>query len=147
MVGRPGRLHRIDLVVPEGAEGQREMAVVRAVLPPGAVLEPAAVRSAFVEPATRAFRVNLAALSLLALVVGMFLIYNTGSFAVVRRRAVIGRRMLQAIRGLVLRLSHGALLARLRSQSRSVSSSLPPSVDVLGQAERREYQVADERGD
>jgi putative ABC transport system permease protein len=39
---------------------------------------------------TRAFRLNLTALSLLALVVGMFLIYNTTTFSVIRRRRLIG---------------------------------------------------------
>ncbi|NJN83153.1 MAG: ABC transporter permease, partial [Caldilineaceae bacterium] len=39
---------------------------------------------------TRAFSLNLTALSLLALVVGMFLIYNTVTFSVVQRRPVIG---------------------------------------------------------
>ena len=39
---------------------------------------------------TAAFRLNLTALSLLALVVGMFLIYNTVSFSVVQRRPVLG---------------------------------------------------------
>jgi len=39
---------------------------------------------------TDAFEVNLQALSLLALVVGVFLIYNTVMFSVVQRRMVIG---------------------------------------------------------
>ena len=39
---------------------------------------------------TAAFRVNLTALSLLALVVGLFLIYNTMTFSVVQRRALFG---------------------------------------------------------
>ena len=39
---------------------------------------------------TRAFTLNLAALSLLALMVGMFLIYNTMTFSVVRGATVIG---------------------------------------------------------
>ena len=39
---------------------------------------------------TAAFELNLTALSLLALVVGMFLIYNTVMFSVVQRRAVFG---------------------------------------------------------
>ncbi len=39
---------------------------------------------------TRAFAINLTALSLLALVVGMFLIYNTMTFSVVQRRELIG---------------------------------------------------------
>jgi putative ABC transport system permease protein len=39
---------------------------------------------------TAAFSVNLTALSLLALVVGMFLIYNTMTFSVVQRRGLFG---------------------------------------------------------
>ena len=39
---------------------------------------------------TRAFSLNLSALSLLALIVGMFLIYNTMTFSVVQRRGLIG---------------------------------------------------------
>ena len=40
---------------------------------------------------TRAFELNLQALSLLALLVGMFLIYNTMTFSVVQRLPLIGR--------------------------------------------------------
>ena len=39
---------------------------------------------------TSAFRTNLTALSLLALVVGMFLIYNSMTFSVVQRRPLFG---------------------------------------------------------
>ena len=39
---------------------------------------------------TEAFEINLQALSLLAVVVGVFLIYNTVTFSVVQRRPVIG---------------------------------------------------------
>ena len=56
------------------------------LLPPGAELESKAARSGSLEQMTRAFRLNLQALSLLALLVGMFLIYNTMSFAVLQRR-------------------------------------------------------------
>ena len=42
-----------------------------------------------------AFALNLTAMSLLALVVGMFLIYNTMTFSVVQRRALLG--MLRAV--------------------------------------------------
>ena len=63
---------------------------MRAVLPPGAEVVPAAARSEFVGGLTRAFDVNLAALSLLALIVGLFLAYNTMTFSVVQRRATIG---------------------------------------------------------
>ena len=53
-----------------------------------------------VEQMTRAFRTNLTALSLLALVVGTFLIYNTMTFSVVQRREQLGRmRALGVTRG------------------------------------------------
>jgi putative ABC transport system permease protein len=39
---------------------------------------------------TEAFQLNLTALSLLALVVGLFLIYNTMTFSVVQRRGLFG---------------------------------------------------------
>ena len=62
---------------------------------------------------TRAFRTNLTALSLLALVVGMFLIYNTMTFSVVQRRGLLGRlRALGITRGelFALVLGEAALL-------------------------------------
>ncbi|HXR97820.1 MAG TPA: ABC transporter permease [Terriglobales bacterium] len=61
-----------------------------------------------------AFRANLAALSYVSLLVGIFLIYNTVSISVVRRRASIATlRALGATRGRVLRLFliEGAALA------------------------------------
>jgi putative ABC transport system permease protein len=88
--GRPGLLSRIDLVLPAGRRGEAILARVRAALSPGMEVVPAAARSEFVGELTRAFDVNLTALSLLALVVGLFLAYNTMTFSVVQRRATIG---------------------------------------------------------
>ena len=85
-----GRLSRIDLIMPAGPLGQAELAKIRAVLPPGAEIRSAAARSQSVAQMTRAFSLNLSALSLLALIVGMFLIYNTMTFSVVQRRGLIG---------------------------------------------------------
>jgi putative ABC transport system permease protein len=90
-----GRLTRIDLIVPEGGAGERLLKEIRSVLPPGATLIPAGSRAGALDRMTRAFRLNLQALSLLALVVGMFLIYNTMTFSVIRRRRLIG--MLRAL--------------------------------------------------
>ncbi len=90
ILDRPGRLSRIDLAVPEGALGEAILARVRAALPPDAEVVPAAARTAFVGQLTRAFDVNLTALSLLALIVGLFLAYNTMTFSVVQRRRTIG---------------------------------------------------------
>jgi putative ABC transport system permease protein len=90
LLGRTGRLDRIDLIVPEGADGRRQLTHAAAVLPPGAQILPAAGRTRTAEEMTRAFRLNLTALSLLALVCGVFLIYSTMTFSVVQRRGPIG---------------------------------------------------------
>jgi putative ABC transport system permease protein len=90
-----GRLSRIDLIVPDGAEGARQLAEISSMLPGDATVIPAGSRASFLDRMTRAFRLNLTALSLLALMVGMFLIYNTMTFSVVRRRRLIG--MLRAL--------------------------------------------------
>ncbi|WP_029214835.1 FtsX-like permease family protein [Kallotenue papyrolyticum] len=89
-LGRVGRLSRIDLLLPEGAAGEALAQRLAAWLPPGVTLERAAARTQSVEQLGRAFEVNLTALSLLALVVGMFLIYNTATFSVVQRRGLLG---------------------------------------------------------
>jgi putative ABC transport system permease protein len=90
LLGRAGRLDRIDLIVPEGEAGERLLARASAVLPPGTQILRAEARSRSTEEMTQAFRLNLSALSLLALVCGAFLIYNTMTFSVVQRRTQIG---------------------------------------------------------
>jgi putative ABC transport system permease protein len=79
------RLSRIDLILDD-----EEVPRVEALLPPGVHLARASERAEAVAQLTEAFQLNLTALSLLALVVGMFLIYNTVMFSVVQRRVVIG---------------------------------------------------------
>jgi putative ABC transport system permease protein len=84
------RLTAIDLIVPAGADASRLLERVRASLPQGARLEESGARAAALEGMLRAFDLNLTALSLLALVFGMFLIYNAMTFAVVQRRELFG---------------------------------------------------------
>lgn len=86
--GQMGYLSRIDLILPEDAPAA--VAELEAALPQGYRISRAEARSDAVEQMTEAFRVNLSALSLLALVVGLFLIYNTMTFSVVQRRALFG---------------------------------------------------------
>lgn len=81
-----GHISTIDLILPEGADTQ----AITALLPSNARLQPAALRNETLNQMTAAFELNLSALSLLALIVGMFLIYNTISFSVVQRRPVLG---------------------------------------------------------
>ncbi len=86
VTGTPGRISRIDLILPEGYD----LSVIRAILPPGAALTTPAQENSTISQMTAAFELNLQALSLLALVVGVFLIYNTVTFSVVQRRGIIG---------------------------------------------------------
>jgi len=84
-----GRLTRIDLILPSDRTLELE-AAIRAVLPDGVILQPASDAGGALSQMTAAFELNLQALSLLALVVGVFLIYNTVTFNVVQRRASLG---------------------------------------------------------
>jgi putative ABC transport system permease protein len=86
LTGRLGKLDRIDLILRDDATA----AHIRAWLPPGIRLSPVEARTGSIEQMTAAFRVNLTALSLMALIVGMFLIYNTMTFSVVQRRPLFG---------------------------------------------------------
>lgn len=85
---RVGWLSHIDVRIPPGDEA----AVQRLcdALPPGAQLLEAAARTQSVREMSDAFMTNLMAMSLLALLVGVFLIYNSVSFAVLQRRGLLG---------------------------------------------------------
>jgi len=113
-LGMVGRLSHIDLI----AMDEAALAPVREMLPAGIRLEPAGARSNAIQQMTAAFELNLTALSLLALVVGMFLIYNTVTFSVVQRRRLFGiLRCLGVTGGQLFRLilAEAALLSFLGS--------------------------------
>jgi putative ABC transport system permease protein len=95
-----GQLTRIDLIVtdPQAEE-------LRLWLPENVQIVPASEQEQTLSQLTDAFELNLQALSLLALVVGMFLIYNTTMFSVIQRREVFGiMRTLGATAEQILRL-------------------------------------------
>lgn len=97
VLGFTDRLSRIDVRVPEGSAGERLLAAIGARLPAGAEVLRASRRSHALEQMTRAFHLNLTALSLLALIVGVFLIYNTLTFSIVQRRQLIGLLRVQGV--------------------------------------------------
>lgn len=78
-------ISRVDLILNES-----EAARLDSIDLEGITLVPASGRNAAFDELSRAFRINLTALSLLALMVGVFLIYATMSFAIVQRRATFG---------------------------------------------------------
>jgi putative ABC transport system permease protein len=81
-----GRLSHVDLI----ADDDEALAPLAGSLPPDVRLEPARARSNTLQQMASAFQLNLTSLSLLALVVGMFLIYNTVTFSVIQRRRLFG---------------------------------------------------------
>ncbi len=112
LFGAPGRLSRIDIVADEGATGRALLARIVAALPPGAELVAAGARAGTTAQMIRAFQWNLTALSLLALVVGMFLIYQTMAFSVVQQRPLIGSlRAIGATRREIFSLIAGEAIA------------------------------------
>jgi putative ABC transport system permease protein len=110
----PQHLSTIDVI----AETPTEVSAIQNLLPAGVKLETAAAQKNSVQQMTAAFELNLTALSLLALVVGMFLIYNTVTFSVIQRRPLFGTlRCLGATRGQIFQLilSEAALFSVIGS--------------------------------
>ncbi len=85
---QPGWLSRIDVRIPPNDAAREKQ--LRELLPPDALLLSATGRTRTMTELSSAFMTNLSAMSLLALLVGVFLIYNSVSFAVLQRRPLIG---------------------------------------------------------
>lgn len=90
LLNKTGQLSRIDLILPDDEKAEEHSALTK-ILPEGTMLESVDDRRETMGQMTEAFELNLQALSMLALLVGMFLIYSTMSFSVVQRRPIIGR--------------------------------------------------------
>ena len=85
-----GRLDRIDIVTTPDRTPEEVAVALRAVLSPSVVVQRPAQRTAQVEKMVGSFQLNLAVLSWVGLLVGIFLVYNTMSFSVAQRRREIG---------------------------------------------------------
>lgn len=96
----PGKVDRLDVAFAGSRDIAEIAARIRRSLPPGLSVERPETRSETSDKMVRAFRFNLTALGSIALLVGVFLIYNTVSISVLRRRPEIGTlRALGAGRG------------------------------------------------
>jgi putative ABC transport system permease protein len=92
VTGSIGEIERIDLILTDaGAER------LAAALPTGLRLTTTAQRSNALAQMTRAFHTNLTAMSLLAMLVGGFIVYNTMTFAVLQRRPLLGTLRMQGV--------------------------------------------------
>ena len=84
--GRVGRLSRIDVRVRPGADVDAVRAALAATLPAGVGIARPEDTAAMASRMTRAYRVNLNVLALVALFTGSLLVFSTQALSVVRRR-------------------------------------------------------------
>lgn len=85
LLERFGVLDRIDLILEDD-----EVAQLKQWLPDGLTLVESEARSGHLKNMAEAFHINLTAMSLLALLVGALLIYNTVTLSVLQRRPTLG---------------------------------------------------------
>jgi putative ABC transport system permease protein len=92
VTGKTGRIDAVSVTVPRESLHPISYWIdqLRSQLPTTVSIEPQATRTGENRKMLAAFRWNLRVLSYIALVVGAFLIYNTISISVVRRRSEIG---------------------------------------------------------
>jgi putative ABC transport system permease protein len=99
LTGRTDALDRLDLTPREGVTPQALREAFEALRLPGVTLADPADATRSAERMLASFRMNLMALSFVALVVGSYLIYNAVSISVVqRRREVAMMRAIGALR-------------------------------------------------
>ncbi len=111
LTGEEGRLDAVEVSIPNGESVEHWREILRHALPPSAEVNPAGSRTDENRKMLAAFRWNLHVLSYIALVVGGFLIYNTISISVVRRRTEIG--VIRALGGSKLLVGCGFLAEAL----------------------------------
>lgn len=106
VLGAYGGLSSIEVVIDKDAP--EALAAIQKVLPGYAMLVSIDSQADSMREMTDAFSINLKALGLLSLLVGMFLIYNTMTFLVMQRRRLIGTlRLLGVTRQQVFKLIIG----------------------------------------
>jgi putative ABC transport system permease protein len=106
--GKEGRIDRIDVSILPGETLDVVKERIRSALPEGYVIDTPRERSRQVELTLMRFRKSMALISVMALLVGMYLIYNAVSITVVQRRKETGiLRALGCTRGQIIRLFLG----------------------------------------
>ena len=106
LLGLFGRLSSIKVLIEK--EAPETLTAIQKVLPGSALLVSIESQADSMREMTRAFSINLKALGLLSLLVGMFLIYNTMTFLVMQRRRLIGSlRLLGVTRQQIFKLIIG----------------------------------------
>ncbi len=131
LYGNQGRLTSIQILLHDPSRMEEASESLASLLPEDAVVQAPEQRSQQVQRMLDGFQLNITALSMVSILVGVFLIYNSVSASVVRRRREIGilrstgatqrqvmgaflaEGLLLGIPGVVLGIPLGALLASL----------------------------------
>jgi putative ABC transport system permease protein len=131
LFARQGRLSSLQIRLDEPSRAVAVAAQLNTLLPPNLHAEPPRQRSFQIEHMLSAFQLNLTALSMVSLLVGVFLVYNTIAASVARRRVEIGilrsmgttraeirvlflgEAMVFGVFGIVLGMAGGVALARV----------------------------------
>ena len=100
LLQRGSRIDRIDLILDD-----QQLQQLESTLPDTLELSASVSRQQTMTDMTRGFHINLTAMSLLALVVGVFLIHNTMTFAVVQRRELFAIKRITGISARAILLS------------------------------------------
>jgi putative ABC transport system permease protein len=114
--GQLGRLQRIDLKLAAGADTAAVAAAIAPVLPADAELVTGDSEARRTDSLSRAYRVNLDMLALMALLSGAFLVYSAQSLSVARRRAQFALLRVLGVsrRGLLLQiLAEGGIVGTI----------------------------------
>jgi putative ABC transport system permease protein len=90
LLGGSGQIHQIDVRLESGADRSEVMARLETRLGPSVRVMTPEQREHQAEGLLAAFRLNLTAMSLISLFVGLFLIYSSTQASLVRRRAEFG---------------------------------------------------------
>jgi putative ABC transport system permease protein len=88
--GRGRKFDRIDLAAQEGVPVEQCRAALKKLLGPGFEVEAPSARGQHFEAMLRGYSVTVSISSVLALLIGLFIIYNSFAIAVAQRRAEIG---------------------------------------------------------
>jgi len=115
MFGKAGFLNRVDLRLHPGVDPERLAARLQPGLPPGTVIERPEADVERSSAPSRAYRVNLNVLALVALFTGGLLVFSAQALAVVRRRA-----QLALLR--VLGVTRSGLVAMLLAEAAAVGA-------------------------
>jgi putative ABC transport system permease protein len=83
---KPGRLDRIDIISSHDLPVDVVIERIKSVIPPGLQVKRPEMRNSQIEKILASFQINLRILSYIAILVGMFLIFNTLNVSVARRR-------------------------------------------------------------